>query len=131
MPEKARILLIDDEQNILNSLQRFFRRNGFEVFTSSSGKDALNVLEQNSPFSLIITDYRMPEMNGVQFLEIASSRWPDTMQIVLSGYADAGAVLSATNEGNIFKFITKPWDEDELLNAVRSAIDYYDVRLKR
>lgn len=123
--KEARILLVDDEQSVLNSLQRFFRRSGYEVKTCTSGKEGLAILEDSKPYHLVISDYRMPKMNGVEFLSAVRSRWPDTVRIVLSGFADTSAIIAATNEGNIYKFIPKPWDEDFLLQSVHEALDKY------
>ncbi len=126
MIEKARILLVDDEQSVLNALQRFFRRSGYEdVVTCTSGKEGLALFEMSGPFHLVISDYRMPEMNGVEFLSAVRARWPDTVRIVLSGFADTSAIIAATNEGNIYKFIPKPWDEDFLLQSVQQGLTLY------
>ncbi|MBV5350430.1 response regulator, partial [bacterium] len=78
--------------------QRFFRRSGYEdVVTCTSGKEGLALLETSGPFQLVISDYRMPEMNGVEFLSAVRARWPDTVRIVLSGFADTSAIIAATN----------------------------------
>lgn len=120
-----RILLVDDEQPVLNALQRFFRRSGYQVITCTSGRDGLALLESSEPFQLVISDYRMPEMNGVEFLKAVRTRWPDTVRMVLSGFADTSAIIAATNEGNIYKFIPKPWDEAFLLKSVQEAIEIH------
>lgn len=122
---EPRILLVDDEQSVLNALQRFFRRSGFEVTTCNSAKDALELLENSEPYHLVISDYRMPQMNGVEFLSAVRLRWPETVRIVLSGYADSSAIIAATNEGNIYKFIPKPWDEEFLLTSVQEALSIH------
>ena len=97
MNTDARILLVDDEQSVLNALQRFFRRSGYEaVKTCTSGREGLELFEKSGPFQLVISDYRMPEMNGVEFLSAVRARWPDTVRIVLSGYADTSAIIAAT-----------------------------------
>lgn len=123
MNEKARILLVDDEQSVLNALQRLFRRFEYGVFFCTSGQQALELMAQSEPFNLVISDYRMPGMNGVEFLSIVRERWPDTARMVLSGFADTQAIISATNQGNIFKFIAKPWDEPFLMQSVRDALE--------
>lgn len=126
MNQEARILLVDDEQSVLNALQRFFRRSGYEgVVTCTSGREGLALFETSGPFQLVISDYRMPEMNGVEFLSAVRVRWPDTVRIVLSGFADTSAIIAATNEGNIYKFIPKPWDEDFLLQSVHEALEIH------
>ena len=126
MEPHPRILLVDDEPSVLSALQRLFRRAGYRVTTCGSGREGLAVCESEGPFQLVISDYRMPEMNGVEFLGAVRSRWPDTMRIVLSGFADTGAIISATNEGNIYKFISKPWDETFLLDSVREALAMHE-----
>jgi len=126
MNTDVRILLVDDEQFVLNALQRFFRRSGYDgVMTCTSGHEGLELLEKSGPFQLIISDYRMPGMNGVEFLSAVRSRWPETIRIVLSGFADISAIIAATNEGNIYKFISKPWDEEFLLQSVQEALALY------
>ena len=128
---EPRILLVDDEQSVLNALRRFFRRSGYDVTTSTSGREGLAILESSEPFHLVISDYRMPEMNGVEFLSAVRARWPETVRIVLSGFADTNAIISATNEGNIYKFIPKPWDEPFLLQSVQEALELYTHNRKQ
>lgn len=123
MNTHARILLVDDEQSVLNALQRLFRRFAYEVVQCTSGQQGLDVLARSAPFNLVISDYRMPGMNGVEFLSVVRERWPDTVRMVLSGFADTQAIISATNEGNIYKFIAKPWDEPFLLQSVNDALE--------
>lgn len=125
MKADTRILLVDDEQSVLNALHRFFRRSGYQVISCTSGRDGLTLLESSEPFQLVISDYRMPEMNGVEFLKAVRIRWPDTVRMVLSGFADTSAIISATNEGNIYKFIPKPWNEEFLLQSVQEAIEIH------
>ncbi len=131
MPQKPRLLVVDDEQNILNSLQRFFKFKGYEVVTCLSGEKALEVLGQSPPFSVIISDYRMPGMNGVDFLKSARNLCPHTVRIVLSGFADLVAIISAVNEGSIFKFIAKPWNDEELHTTIQDAVEYYNAKIAR
>lgn len=131
MNPEIRILLVDDEQSVLNALMRFFRRSGYEsVTTCTSGREGLELLEKAGPFQLVISDYRMPCMNGVEFLSAVRARWPDTVRMVLSGYADTGSIIAATNEGNIYKFISKPWDEEFLLQAVEQGIRLYTANCR-
>ncbi len=131
MNREARIMLVDDEQSVLNALQRFFRRNGYQVTTCTSGHDALEILEKSEPYNLVISDYRMPGISGLDFLRIVRARWPDTVRIVLSGFADSDAIISATNEGNIYKFISKPWDEVFLLRSIEEALELNASNLRR
>jgi two-component system NtrC family sensor kinase len=131
MSSEARILLVDDEQSVLNALNRFFRRNDYDVQICTSAQEALKLMEDSEPFHLVISDYRMPDMNGVEFLSIVRSRWPETVRIVLSGFADYSAIIDATNKGNIYKFISKPWDEEYLLNSVKEALNLNSCSLRR
>lgn len=127
MSRPARILFVDDEQHVLNALRRVFRKFDHEVETFTSAVQALAAMEQAEPFHVIVSDYRMPEMNGVAFLKIVRHRWPNAVRIILSGYAETNAILAATNEGNIFKFIPKPWDEQQLIEIIDEALEQYAV----
>jgi EAL domain-containing protein (putative c-di-GMP-specific phosphodiesterase class I)/FixJ family two-component response regulator len=109
------LLLVDDEENILNSLKRLLRGSGYRILTASSGTQGLQALGENR-VDVIISDQRMPEMTGVEFLRRVKDIHPDSVRIVLSGYTELQSVTSAINEGAIYKFLTKPWD-DELLRA--------------
>lgn len=120
-----KILCIDDENNVLRSLKRLFLDEDYEVLTATSGKEGLELLEQELEIQIVISDYRMPEMNGVDFLREVFRRWPKTVRIVLSGYADTASIVSAINEGQIYKFIPKPWNDDELKVTIANAIDLY------
>jgi two-component system NtrC family sensor kinase len=90
----------------------------------------LEALEQSGPFKLIVSDYRMPSMNGVEFLAEVCRRWPNTERMILSGYADTAAIVGAINEGQIYKFIAKPWNDVDLMHAIREAMDRYELRDK-
>lgn len=125
MDEHIRILCVDDEQNVLKSLERFFIDDNYEILCAASGEEGLEIMQKAAPVQIVISDYRMPGMNGVEFLKEVCSRWPDTVRLVLSGYADTSAVVSAINEGQIYKFIPKPWDENELRVAISNSIDRY------
>jgi len=123
-----RILFVDDERNVLRSLERLFLEEEYELFTATSGEEGLQILEWSGPFQLIVSDYRMPSMNGVEFLSEVCRRWPETERMILSGYADTAAIVAAINEGQIYKFIAKPWNDDELLRTVREALDRHQLR---
>jgi len=127
MVEPNRILCIDDEPNVLRSLTRLFLDDRYEILTASSAADGLSILDRAGPVPVVISDYRMPGMNGVEFLSEVRKRWPETVRIVLSGYADTAAVVSAINEGQIYRFIAKPWNDDELRAAVASSLERYDL----
>lgn len=124
MDEAIKILCVDDEPNVLSSLKRLFLDNDYEILTATSADEGLKVLEQEH-VQLVISDFRMPSMNGVEFLRKVYRQWPDTVRMVLSGYADASAIVSAINEGHIYKFVPKPWNDDDLKVTVSNAIERY------
>lgn len=122
----VRILCVDDERNVLRSLERIFLDDDYEVVTAGSGAEGLEIMEQSGDsFQVVVSDYRMPVMNGVEFLKAVYERWPDTVRIVLSGYADAGAIVAAINEGHIYKFIPKPWNDEELRVTIQNCLERY------
>lgn len=130
MGEPTRILCIDDEQNVLRSLTRLFLDDPYEILTAPSGAEGLLILAQSGTVPVVISDYRMPGMNGVEFLGEVRKRWPETVRIVLSGYADTGAIISAINEGQIYRFVAKPWNDDELRVTVANALERYELGRK-
>lgn len=121
-PQPARLLFVDDEPNILSSLRRLFRSQGYEVLTADSGASGLKLLEKES-VDLIISDMRMPEMDGAHFLEHARRLCPDALRLLLTGYADVQSILNAINRGEIYRYITKPWDDTDILLVVRRALE--------
>lgn len=122
----VRILCVDDERNVLRSLERIFLDDEYEMVTAGSGSEGLEILkESNDSFQVVVSDYRMPVMNGVEFLKQVFELWPDTVRIVLSGYADAGAIVAAINEGHIYKFIPKPWNDEELRVTIQNCLERY------
>lgn len=124
--EKSRqhtLLLVDDEENILSSLRRLLRRDGYRILTASGGQGGLDILASEE-VDVIISDQRMPHMTGVEFLHLAKARWPDTIRMVLSGYTDLQSITDAINQGAIYKFLTKPWDDDHLRANIEEAFRY-------
>lgn len=109
------ILLVDDEENILAAMRRVLRREGYRILTANGGSEGLELLA-TTPVDVIVSDQRMPNMTGVEFLRQAKALYPDTVRIVLSGYTELQSITDAINEGAIYKFLTKPWD-DELIRA--------------
>lgn len=124
MDKKITILCIDDEPNVLKALARVFIESDYIILFASSGREGLNMLEQED-VQIVIADYRMPEMDGVKFLKEVRQHWPDTVRIMLSGYAEISAVVSAINEGHIYKFIPKPWNDEELKATISNAVERY------
>jgi response regulator RpfG family c-di-GMP phosphodiesterase len=125
MSEKT-VLCVDDENHILQSLKRLLRREGYRLLTAASGREGLEML-QIETVQLVISDQRMPEMTGVEFLEKVKERHPDVVRVVLSGYADAALIVDAVNEGGIYRFLTKPWNDEDLKIAIRQCLAHYDI----
>lgn len=129
MAGEIKILCVDDEKNVLKALRRLFmEEENYEILLAESGQEGLAVLEEEEDIRLIISDYRMPEMNGVEFLRQVNERWPETIRIVLSGFADTAAVVEAINLGQIYKFLPKPWNDEDLLSTIGSALDHQSLR---
>lgn len=126
--EKPVILCVDDEKNVLRSLERIFLDDDYEILTAASGDEGLQILESRGACQIVISDYRMPVMDGVEFLRAVYQRWPETVRIVLSGYADAGAIVAAINDGHIYKFIPKPWNDDELRVTINNSLERYTLQ---
>lgn len=120
------LLLVDDEENILNALKRLLRRSDHRVLTATSGQEALELMERE-PVDVIVSDQRMPYMTGVEFLRKARETAPDSVRLVLSGFTDLQSITDAINEGAIYKFLTKPWDDLALLGAIDEAFSYKRV----
>lgn len=118
----AVVLCVDDEPNILSSLRRLLRGQGYRILLAESGAAALAILEQET-VDVITSDMRMPEMNGAQLLARVCARWPGTMRLLLTGYAEIQAIQDAINEGEIYRYITKPWVDDDILLVVRHALE--------
>lgn len=123
LPDNLRVLLVDDEENILRSLQRILRREPYEVVTAASGDTAIEVLE-NERVDLIISDARMPGMDGPTLLSTARRRWPWIVRILLTGYADMNSTIKAINDGQIYHYISKPWEDDELRTTIQQALAF-------
>src|SRR5690606_6021191 len=115
------VLLVDDEENILMALRRLLRRSGYRCFFATSGADGLKILEQEN-VDLIVSDMRMPGMDGAQFLTQVRERWPRTVRRLLTGYADISSTIEALNKGGIYRYISKPWDDQGLLDAIAEGV---------
>ncbi len=118
----ANLLFVDDEPNVLKALKRLFRQNDYTIHLAESGQDGLALLQQY-PIDLIISDMRMPHMDGAEFLTQAALRWPDTMRILLTGYADIESTIAAVNNGKIYCYCSKPWEDNELKILVANALE--------
>ncbi len=120
------VLYVDDEVNNLNSFKAAFRRD-FEVFTAISAKEGRKILD-STEIGVIITDHRMPVMTGIEFLESIIQAYPDTIRILLTGFADINAVMDAINRGHVYKYLVKPWQNDELKMYIINAMEIYKLR---
>ncbi|HSI49021.1 MAG TPA: HD domain-containing phosphohydrolase [Ideonella sp.] len=120
------LMLVDDEASVLSALRRLFRTQGYRILQATSGADGLALLQQET-VDLVISDMRMPEMDGAQFLERVRSQSPGTVRILLTGYADISATIAAINCGEIHRYIAKPWDDQDLLLVVREALTRRDL----
>ena len=116
------LLCVDDEANILSALKRLFRTQGYHILTATSGKAGLELLEKEQG-DLVICDMRMPEMNGAQFLEQVRARWPNTVRLLLTGYAEMSATVDAINKGGIYRYISKPWEDTDMVILVKEALE--------
>ncbi|MDP3847156.1 MAG: response regulator [Pseudomonas sp.] len=118
---QQKILLVDDEEAILNSLRRVLRNQPYELFFAHGGEDALVLLEQHA-IDVVVSDARMPGMDGATLLSEVNKRKPDCMTILLTGYAEINTIVKAINEGQIYRYISKPWNDEELLMTLRQAL---------
>ncbi|MEJ2041468.1 MAG: response regulator, partial [Desulfosarcinaceae bacterium] len=120
------ILCVDDEPNILQALKRLLRREGYRMLTATSGKEALEILSKEE-IHLIISDQRMPEMNGTEFLAQVKHAYPDVLRVILTGYTDVDSITESINKGHIYKFFLKPWNDHTLKLEIRQALDQFDL----
>lgn len=120
------ILLVDDEENILNALNRTLRKEGYRVLTAPGGEEGLSIVDKER-LSLVVSDHRMPGMEGVEFLTEVRKRSPETMRMMLTGYADMKSVVAAINAGQVYRFVTKPWNDEEIKLILRDAIRHYEL----
>ncbi|MGB0562300.1 MAG: SpoIIE family protein phosphatase [Spirulinaceae cyanobacterium] len=128
--KKLKLMVVDDEPDNLDLLYRTFRRD-FKVFKADGALSALDILEKEGEMSVIISDQRMPVMNGTEFLSKTVDRFPDTIRILLTGYTDVEDLVDAINSGKVFKYITKPWNPENLKILVQQASETYLVLKKR
>jgi response regulator RpfG family c-di-GMP phosphodiesterase len=124
--EKIRILYVDDEENNLQAFKATFRRD-FKVFLAISAKEGEDILSREE-IDLIITDQRMPEKTGVEFLESIIPTYPKPIRLLLTGYTDIQAVIDAINKGQVYHYLTKPWEEDYLRTVIKNAYEVYSLR---
>jgi len=115
------LLFVDDEANVLSSLKRLFRPFGYRIFTAESGAQGLEIMAREK-IDIVVSDMRMPEMSGAQFLQTVYGQWPDTVRILLTGYAEISATIDAINKGHIYRYISKPWEDNDIVLAIKQAL---------
>jgi response regulator RpfG family c-di-GMP phosphodiesterase len=125
-PDKV-LLLLDDEPNILRALSRLLRRDGYRILTASTPQQAFALLAEND-VQVVMSDQRMPEMTGTEFFRRVKEMYPDTIRLILSGYTDLKSVTDAINHGAIYRFLTKPWDDEELRREIAEAFKGYQAQ---
>lgn len=128
--QPATLLFVDDEANILSALNRLFRPFGYRILTAESGAQGLEIMAREA-VDLVISDMRMPEMNGAQFLEKVRERWPETIRILLTGYADIASTVDAINKGQIFRYFSKPWEDRDIVVDVKHALEHKQLELDK
>jgi CheY-like chemotaxis protein len=129
MSTRPRILVVDDEEAILETMTFTFE-DDYEVLTSPSARKALNLLGESGPVAAVISDQRMPEMTGVEFLARVFAMHPTTVRIILTGFADMDAIIRAINDGHVYAYITKPWEPDQLKQVVRRAVEHHSLAVE-
>lgn len=122
-----KIQLVDDEEHVLKALTRLLARNGFEVHAFTDVEEALAALGEHR-YAVMMVDYQMPKINGVTYLQFAKQSQPDAMRVVISAHGDRQTMLDAINRAEVYRFISKPWDDYEIVAAVRSGIDLFMLR---
>lgn len=126
MNRKHVILFVDDEVHMLASMRRLFRRESYEILTASSAAEGLDLL-RDRPVSVIVSDQRMPEMGGAEFLHNSLERSPHSVRIILTGHADIEAAVQAINEGEVYRYVAKPWGDEELKGIIRAAAQRFEL----
>ena len=123
---KQTILCVDDNENILHSLKRLLRKEGYRLLTATNGAEGLKILKENE-VHLLISDYRMPGMSGTEFLGKAKEKYPDVLRVILTGYTEVDSITDAINEGHIYKFFLKPWNDENLKLEIKKALEQHDL----
>jgi DNA-binding NtrC family response regulator len=129
--EKRTVLFVDDEENVLSALKRGLQDEPYHTLFAHGGREALEILARR-PVHVIVTDIRMPQMSGLELLRTVRERYPRIIRMVLSGYVETATVLTAINQGEIFRFIAKPWkSNEEFKTTMRQAIEFYELHSER
>lgn len=126
MTTPRRILVVDDETNICNALRRSLRKEGYEILVANEPAQGLEILKAQK-IDLVLSDHLMPNMTGLEFLTLVRDRHPDTVRILLTGHADMDTAIKAINDGQVYRFLTKPWDDVELKVTLYLAFEHLDL----
>ena len=124
---KSNIIIVDDTSEVLSSFKRELRKEPYNVFYASGGEEALEILSEN-PCKLIISDIKMPKMDGFELLAKVQDLYPDMIRVVLSGHSDVKLILNLVNKGGIYRYLTKPWEMGDIKSTIRQCIELYDLR---
>jgi response regulator RpfG family c-di-GMP phosphodiesterase len=127
MNDSVRILYIDDEEHNLQAFKANFRRD-FKIFTAISGAEGLEIFKKEPDLNIILTDQRMPNMTGIEFLEEVQKIDPEPMRILITGYSDINAVIDAINRGQVYRYLNKPWHYDDLKSTILAAHEVFNLR---
>ncbi|MFQ5591551.1 MAG: response regulator [Phycisphaerae bacterium] len=125
-PLEPRVLIVDDEAAVLGSLRRLLRHEPYELLLADSGAAALKLLE-TCPCPVVVSDQCMAGMTGIELLEEVRRRWPETIRIIISGYSAINTIIAAINEGAVYKFLSKPWNDEEIKGNIRQALEQYEL----
>lgn len=125
--DKRTILFVDDEANVLNALRRTLRKEPYEIFLAQGAEEALDILRENE-IDLVVSDHLMPGMDGLTFLKKVRESYPTVVRVILTGHADLQMAIEAINEGEVFRFLTKPWMDVELKLMLKHIFDFIDLR---
>ncbi len=129
--EEMNVLFVDDERSILKSIQRGLFEETYNKYFANNGDEALKLMDEIE-ISVLVTDMRMPGMSGLELLKIVQERFPDTVRIILTGYAQVSTLISAINSGQVYRYLTKPWKlDEEFIPTINQAIDYYLILKER
>jgi response regulator RpfG family c-di-GMP phosphodiesterase len=124
---KFTILCVDDEQSILNALKRLLRKEGYNLLFANSGQEGLEILKDNE-VHMVVSDQRMPEMSGTDFLAAVKDSYPDVRRVILTGYSDIESITESINKGHIYKFFSKPWNDLALKAELRQILDQFELK---
>lgn len=124
-----KIQLVDDEPNVLRAMHRLLQKSGYEAHTFTDAEDALAALGEHT-YAVIVVDYQMPHINGITYLQFAKQSQPDAVRMVLSGQSDRQSMLSAINVAEVYRYLTKPWDDFEILAALQAGVDLHMLRIE-